>query len=137
MNFSREGIILLQEYVKFSRELKNQEPIHILGEANRYVEHIKISRKAFSKFQKNTYNFPRGNNTIRTDWIFQDNFLHGNLVKTRFSGRSYPKNRYFVKLPRRMLSCTSLRRLDGSGHQLRVQGINLCIIYNCFLVFIC
>ena len=52
-----------------------QEHMYVFQERQNVLEHIKISRRAFPKFCKN-----------------------------RSYPRPYPKNRCFVKLPRRMLS---------------------------------
>ena len=53
------------------------------------------SRRTFSKFSKNTYDFPGAKNTIRTDQIFKESFLKI-LYKNRydFPGDRIPKNRY-------------------------------------------
>ena len=48
-----------------------QAHIISLGEAKcTRTEQEKISRRAFSKFRKDTYDFPEEKNIIRTDLIF-------------------------------------------------------------------
>ena len=47
--------------------------VHIKGRQN-VLEHIKISRRAFSKFRKNACDFPGGKTIIRTDQIFPEDF---------------------------------------------------------------
>ena len=59
-----------------------------------FLEHIKISRRAFSKFCKNTYYFREEKNTIRIYQIFQESFLKIPQEYIRFSRRKkYNKNR--------------------------------------------
>ena len=65
--------------MKFSRRTKNST--EIFQEKQNVLEHIKISRRAFSKFRKNTKylkngsNFPGDavQNFVRTHMIFQEN----------------------------------------------------------------
>ena len=71
-----------------------QEHIKIFQERQNLQEHIKISRRAFSKLCKNTYDFPGAKNIIKKDQIFQEMLSKILLEQIRFSRRKkYHKNR--------------------------------------------
>ena len=57
-------------------------------ERQNVLEHIKISRRALSKFCKNTYDFSGGKNAIRTDEIFQEIFVLNSLEHIRSGERN-------------------------------------------------
>ena len=82
-NFPGKDNTLIRRH-QLSRRIKYyKNHINFLGEAN-ILEHIKISRRVFSKFCKNTCDFPRDHT---------------------------PKNRYFAKLPLITVGCFRITRV--------------------------
>ena len=64
-----------------------QEHIEIFQERQNVLEHIKIPRRAFSKFRKNTYDFLGEKNIVRIDQNFQDILSKISLEHVRFFRR--------------------------------------------------
>ena len=98
------------EHIKFSRRLGRNKKTYEFSRRGKTYQNTSISFPGeFSQNSARTLRFSMMKNIIRTD----QNFAFSKFCKNRyvFSGDYTPKNRYFVKLPRRMLSRLALNLL--------------------------